>query len=371
MLMQMSTHRSNLFLSSGEAAERRTVLVLIAVYWIGFQIIYFAYASLREQERQQGIDAWLSGLLQYVMAPSELVVCGLGALLCYALYLAIKMARGRPFWQQLVCAVLAMFAGAFVFSAVAQLTIATMADAPFTFRLLLLGGLASIAPLGLWTVTVLALSYNAEIRDRERRLAMVEAQAHQAQVSALRYQVNPHFLFNTLNSISALILEHRAQDAERMVLALANFFRATITADPLKDVRLADEIALQKLYLDIEQIRFADCLAVEIDMPSILEGARMPGLILQPLIENALSHDLREPGETLVLKIGAHAEGDLLVVEVHDNGPDNGTARGRADLGLPDVRERLVSRFGARARMDAGMEPSGFRVRLTMPLEFA
>ncbi|WP_182911930.1 sensor histidine kinase [Sphingomonas cavernae] len=369
--METGRNHPKPYVSLGGTAEQKTVLALIAAYWVGFQIIYYTYGNLVRPDGATEAKEWLLGLAAYFVSPVELVVCSSGALLCYAIYLVVKAVKRRIFWQQLVVAVLVMIAGAFIFSVIVRTTVAANGGPPVTLPGLVRGGIFWIAPIGVWTVTVLALSHNTEVGDRERRLAVLQAQANEAHVRALRFQVNPHFLYNTLNSISALILEHRERDAEQMVLALASFFRTTLTADPLKDVRLADEIALQKLYLDIEQIRFADCLAVEIDMPPTLDEARLPGLILQPLIENALKHGVREPGETMLIKIGARAEGDLLVVEVRDNGPGNAVDGSGAGIGLPNVRERLASRFGERAQVDTTMAPSGFTVRLTMPLEFA
>jgi two-component sensor histidine kinase len=354
----------------GNTAERRIVCALLLFYWIAFQIVYFTYGVLRKPVTKQSTADFLLELLFYILQPSELLICLGGAVICYANYLLVKILRHHPFWFQLGMAVIIMVASTFAFALSTELIMMVMAGALFEPRPLVGLAVICMAPLGLWTLTILSLIYNAEVRERERRLAVLQAQAHEAQVRALRFQINPHFLYNTLNSISALILESRNLDAERMVLALANFFRTTISADPLKDVRLADEIALQKLYLDIEQIRFSDGLTVEIDMPPSLEDAVLPGLILQPLLENALKHGVREPGEMVLLSIVARTEADLLVVEVKDNGPGKSDAAG-VGVGLPNVRDRLIARFGIRARLDTHADASGFRVRLSMPLEFA
>ena len=99
---------------------------------------------------------------------------------------------------------------------------------------------------------------------------MLAREAQEAQLRALRYQINPHFLFNTLNSLSSLVLSRRTDAAERMMMNLSTFFRATLSADPTEDVRLGEEIKLQRLYLDIEQVRFPDRLSVEVDLPDAL-----------------------------------------------------------------------------------------------------
>ena len=107
-----------------------------------------------------------------------------------------------------------------------------------------------------WAAFYVAMSYAAQLRAAERRAAGAEREAQEAQLRALRYQVNPHFLFNTLNSLSSLILSQKTDDAERMLMNLSTFFRSSLSADPTADVTLAEEIELQRLYLDIEKIRF-------------------------------------------------------------------------------------------------------------------
>ena len=128
-----------------------------------------------------------------------------------------------------------------------------------------------------WAAFYVAMSYAKQLRVADRHAAMLAREAQEAQLRALRYQINPHFLFNTLNSLSSLILSQKTDVAERMLMNLSTFFRATLSADPTADVPLEEEIKLQRLYLDIEQIRFPDRLAVEIDVPdSPAIGAR-PG----------------------------------------------------------------------------------------------
>ena len=116
-----------------------------------------------------------------------------------------------------------------------------------------------------WAALFLSLRYAGEVRALERRSAELRAAAQSAELRALRYQVNPHFLFNTLNSLSSLILTDKAEQAERMVLNLSTFFRTSLSGDPTEDVSLAEEIALQRLYLDIEAVRFPDRLRIETD----------------------------------------------------------------------------------------------------------
>ncbi len=233
------------------------------------------------------------------------------------------------------------------------------------------GGFFWLAILSLWGAACIALLRDREARHRERRMAALQAEAHDAQVRALRYQVNPHFLYNTLSSISTLILEGKSQLAEHMTMQLSAFFRASLATDPFQDVRLGDELELQRLYLAIEQTRFADSLKVEYDVPEALHNALVPSLILQPLIENSIKHGLQEAGKMTLLTISARKVAERLVLEVADNGRGPGCEHGTG-VGLGNVRRRLTTRFGGGCRFLAGaMERGGFAVRLEMPLQLA
>lgn len=241
----------------------------------------------------------------------------------------------------------------------------------FMIRDVVRGGFFWLAIFSLWGAACLALLRDVEARHRERRMALLQAEAHDAQVRALRYQVNPHFLYNTLSSISTLILEGKTDQAERMTMCLSAFFRASLATDPFQDVRLADEIELQRIYLAIEQMRFEDGLKVEYDVPAKLQGALVPSLILQPLIENSIKHGLDEAGKVTLLTITARAVLDRLVLEVADDGRGPGQCGGTG-VGLGNVRRRLTTRFGNACRFTAGArKEGGFEVRLEMPLQFA
>jgi two-component system, LytTR family, sensor kinase len=236
---------------------------------------------------------------------------------------------------------------------------------------LIRGGIFYTTILSLWAAVCLALLRDREARHRERRMALLQAEAHDAQVRALRYQVNPHFLYNTLSSISTLILEGRTQLAERMTMCLSAFFRASLAQDPFQDVPLGDEIELQRIYLSIEQMRFEDGLKVVYDVPDSLRGALVPSLILQPLIENSIKHGLNEAGKLTTITITGRAVRDRLVLEVADDGRGPGNCHGTG-VGLGNVRRRLTTRFGSACRFAAGpREEGGFQVRLEMPLQFA
>lgn len=240
-----------------------------------------------------------------------------------------------------------------------------------TPKLMVVIALFWLAPFSLWTALNLAHIHQAEARRRERRLAALQAEAQAAQLRALRYQVNPHFLHNTLNAIATLIMDGRSDEAERLVLGLSRFFRASLASDPMQDVTLAEEVSLQRLYLDIERVRFDDFLSVEIDVPHGAGQALLPAMILQPLVENALKHGLRGPGRPMRLRLSARVADERLAVEVADDGQGSRAVGGGGGIGLRNVANRLAARFPGRASVDVNADAAGFRVTLSMPYEAA
>jgi LytS/YehU family sensor histidine kinase len=224
-----------------------------------------------------------------------------------------------------------------------------------------------------WAAAALAAIYSARVREEQRMRAKAQELAHHAQMRTLRYQLNPHFLFNTLNSVSALVLDNEPENADRMIRKLADFLRSGLDSDPLQDIPLAAELELQLTYLDIERTRFPDRLQVDVRVPDDLRNALVPGFILQPLIENAVKHVVARSADVTTITIEACAAGVNLILSVQDDGPmrpqANGVVRG---IGLANTAERLATRFGSDHRFSAApLEPKGFRVELTMPLRTA
>jgi hypothetical protein len=222
-----------------------------------------------------------------------------------------------------------------------------------------------------WGVLYVALSYAAKVGHAERRAAAYKSEAQAAQLRALRYQINPHFLFNTLNSLSTLVLRQRTPEAERMIMNLATFFRTSLACDPFAQVPLYDEIHMQRLYLDIEQVRFPGRLSVRVDVPKGLEDAQVPSLILQPLVENIIKHGVARSSEPVVITIRGRKVGDSLQLTVEDDANGAIESCPRDGVGLSNVRERLAAAFDGGAGCDYGpREGKGFRVELRIPLRF-
>ncbi len=227
-----------------------------------------------------------------------------------------------------------------------------------------------------WSAYYLAIRAQGQALTAQKRAAEAETAAQTAQLRALRYQVNPHFLFNTLNSLSSLVMTGRNDRAEAMLLALSTFFRSSLSLDPAADITLAQEIDLQRLYLEIEKTRFPDRLRVEIEVPDDLESARLPALILQPIVENAIKYGVSKTRQKVLVQILCERVGtDRMTISV-SNRLLNGKASERAathegtGVGLANVSERLETRFGSKAECRHGpVAGGGYKVTLTMPVK--
>lgn len=220
-----------------------------------------------------------------------------------------------------------------------------------------------------WAGLYMALMYSFDVQDERRRAAELKDQAHVARLRALHSQINPHFLFNSLNSVSALILDKDTEGAEAMVTKLARFLRLGLAADPTEKIVLSLEVELQRTYLEIEQLRYPD-LAIEIKIPDHLEEALVPALILQPLVENAVKYGVAGAEPPAMIAIQAHARENHLTLEVLDSGTGKAATDG-SGIGLSNVRQRLHLLYGEdRSSLCTDRQPDGrFRAQIVVPLE--
>lgn len=205
----------------------------------------------------------------------------------------------------------------------------------------------------------------------ERQTEAVSAH-RRAEAKALRLQLNPHFLFNALNSIAALVATGGNRVADAMICRLSDFLRASIAGDPESDVSLSSEIATTESYLAIEQLRFGDRLSVAFALAPDALDAAIPAFILQPLAENAVKHGLAGPRTAILLSVEVQRVRDLVIIAVTDRRVSGGPASDRMvtngmGIGLDNVRDR-VALFGAgRAKLETEPFEGGFRARLTIP----
>ncbi len=237
-----------------------------------------------------------------------------------------------------------------------------------------------LALLGALYLMMVALRVTSE---RERQLAdaraqalAAEGQATAARLAALRYQLNPHFLFNTLNAVSSAVITGRKDEAEAMLARLADFLRQTLSADPQAQIPLEDEMATLQSYLEIESVRFRDRLGVEFECPDDLREALVPSFLLQPLVENAVKHGVAQTSRPVTIRLEAARDGEDLVVTVEDDGEAAvhsaaGHSTTNLGLGLTNIRQRLEVLFGERGVLQAGAKDRGFRVEVRMPLRLA
>ena len=343
------------------ARRRRSALTLIAAFW--------AFAILMLTVRATLIDTAPLA----VMMPRRLVTAAVGTALCLAMARVLRALGSRGFPERIAWGV----AGAFVM-AVVETGITTSLNriilpvpelGPFDLSDSAQWVLVWFGYFLAWTGTHLALTYHWEVEDHQRRAGQLARATREAQMAALRYQLSPHFLFNTLNSISSLVGDRHNDQAETMLLNLATFVRATLTDAPAGTILLHQEIELQRLYLAIEQARFGERLKVVIDVPDRLARLAVPALILQPLVENAIHHGVSRSEVPLTIRITAAERGEGLVLTVEDDG--NAAKVKRHDgpgVGLANVRERLRTHFDDAASLVAAPAPQGgFRVELVLP----
>lgn len=239
----------------------------------------------------------------------------------------------------------------------------------------LFSGLQSFAFLvwihAFYAACVWLIGASQDLVEKERRLAEAETAAQRATLSALRSQVNPHFLFNTLNAAASLVATERNKQAEELILRLAEFFRSSLSGDRPAMVSLAEEFDMLDAYLQIERVRFPGRLDVSMDRPSHLAEASLPSFLLLPLVENAIKHAVAHSIAPVHVSINATGDGGRMSLLVEDESAEKvaiSPSRGEG-LGLKNVAQRLKVIYGSAATLDAAATVNGFRVRIEIPIE--
>jgi signal transduction histidine kinase len=225
-----------------------------------------------------------------------------------------------------------------------------------------------------WSALYFGINFYLTVETQIDQLRALESQASSAQLAMLRYQLNPHFLFNTLNSISTLVLMKNTEAANAMLSRLSNFLRFTLVYEPTAHVTLAQEVATLKLYLEIEKMRFEERLQTRFDIDPRVERARLPSLLLQPVIENAIKYAVTPQEEGAQITLVARLAGDRVQVTVSDTGPGviegNVTSALSTGLGLANIRDRLAQAYGGDHRFDTRSVPGGgFSVEIEFPFQ--
>ena len=362
--------------TTSPAITRRTLL-WDALLWLGIGALNVAYVSALPTNRDDGwvddFDVWVN-LLAYlgcfvtaqllrvltpgwVERPTSLRTL-LGVLAAYPAFIIANLAGdisvvevGRMIWPD-------------------QAPSSHTVDSAYVFRTLRMATWIFVAMAGAYT----AAAHKRLVVRREREAALLQTELARAQVSALRMQLNPHFLFNTLNGISEMIHE-RPDKAEEAVAELSDLLRGALKT-PAEGATLADELAWLRRYLSLQTLRFEDALDVVVDVPNELLGARVPGFLLQPLVENAFEHGVARVTRLGRILVRARQEGGRLVIDVVDNGPglpsgDGAPTDPDRGIGVSTTRRRLSQTYGERADLTLSdlTDGPGVRARVTLPAD--
>jgi two-component system LytT family sensor kinase len=214
---------------------------------------------------------------------------------------------------------------------------------------------------------VYAFTYFVEAREGEAQASRLAAQLAEARLGALRTQLHPHFLFNSLNAIAVLVREQNTAAASRMLELLGDVLRQVLKTDQVQEIPLADELSFLERYLEIEQVRFSDRLRVHWSIEPAARAALVPGFVLQPIVENAVKHGVARRADAGRLDISARIDHGSLELTVEDDGVGFSASQ-KEGVGLSNTRERLATMYGDAGRLTiAGSASGGTRVVLRLP----
>jgi two-component system LytT family sensor kinase len=337
-----------------ELWRRRGPLAFLLLFWA----VEFGSLSLNRWLTEAGDD------VSYILP--RLAVATVGLVLSLIIAEAHRRLIGRRLRVRMVAAIVFALAGCCVHAGcnfiIFQIAMAAKNLEAFSVQSYFSAVLQWFWSYSALSGLLLAFIYASELNTLQRV-------THTAQIRALRYQLNPHFMFNTLNSIAALIARGDPAAAERMVEDLSDFLRATLSLDANDDIVLGREIHLQSLYLAIESLRFGDRFRVEIDISDEARRALVPSLITQPLAENVIRHAVAHSIRPIDFRIAARREGSRLLLEAVNSGPDSpARASSGTGIGLGNVAERLRARYGTDCSFTAEhLTDDGFRVAFSIP----
>lgn len=297
--------------------------------------------------------------------------------LMYGVCHALWRARVPLIRALLTCTVVAYGLGIVVSSASlwAELRFGRETSSDFHWTYIFAYAISSSFVLASWGFLYFGIKHYHALEEERGRLQALEAMARQAQMRALRYQLQPHFLFNTLNAISTLVLDNQPRIATQMIARLADLLRRTLESPDIHQVSLKEEIAVTKEYLALEQVRFGSRLIVTFDINPETQDALVPRFLLQPLVENAIRHGIakRVQGGNLVLH--ADAGGGRLRVRIENDGAEDDepvlrrkSASPHRGVGLTNTRARLEQMYGYEATLETHATANGtYEVRISMP----
>ncbi|UVO52534.1 histidine kinase [Sphingomonas sp. SUN019] len=284
--------------------------------------------------------------------------------------------RGFPRITGALLSIFTLAAATFLYSVLDAFSFSFMRDAAPGVNLTLLLGTVflNFTVLAGWSALYFGINFYLIVEEQIDQMEHLETQASSAQLAMLRYQLNPHFLFNTLNSISTLVLLKQTERANAMLSRLASFLRYTLANEPTAHVTIAQEVETLKLYLEIEKMRFEDRLRPKFEIDSAVEKARLPSLLLQPLVENAIKYAVTPKEDGAEICVTARLAGERVQIGVSDTGPGLQGTTNRPSLstgvGIANIRERLAQAYGTDHRFTVRAMPlGGFGVEIEFPFQ--
>lgn len=310
------------------------------------------------------------------------LISAIGLLITLLLRVLYRTTWQRPPWQRALSILLGSYAAAvswifirfnIFYSMFPGERMPHKGDAP-EWMSYFSGAIAAFWVMLVWSALYFGIKYYLLMQEEKQRGLKALSMAHESQLKMLRYQLNPHFLFNTLNAISTLILDRETRQANSMVTGLSRFLRYSLDNDPMQKVTVAEELEAVQLYLDIEKVRFEERLCLHVRVEPEAKDALMPSLLLQPLVENAIKYAIAASVDGGGIAISAEVAGKELVLCVADDGPglEPGSTRvGRGGgVGLRNCRERLQELYGERQSFRLAVtEPHGLTIIMRLPLE--
>jgi sensor histidine kinase YesM len=343
--------------------KNRAFWILQSVGWAG----YFFLRTLSNIANEK--------IASYVIHNALLTAAGysITLLMASAYRRLIKM---RPLYTW-VGSILLVAVAAAIFSAIETWSIATFVDPRVRPEGLRFFGaiLFTLSLLIAWSALYYSINFFILLEEQSDRLLRLESQASNAQLAMLRYQLNPHFLFNTLNSISTLVLLKQTERANAMLSRLSSFLRYTLVNESTGTVSLAQEVETLKLYLEIEKMRFEERLRPHFHIDKDVMDAQLPSLLLQPLIENGIKYAVTPQEDGADISVEARRQADRVIITVLDTGPGtdalyNVRAEQSTGVGLANIRDRLAQAYGDNHRFETQTDINGgFRVFIDIPYQ--
>jgi two-component sensor histidine kinase len=357
---------SNLTAPPGiDSAARRTMTqihVFSALFWTAMFTMHTTQMFLMNGHEDWPSIGWRAAMNVLAFA------------LCLPLGRVIAATLERPIKKRVIAIGCACLPIAVAYAAVGHVVWTYVLENPpmpySTLASLIVQSQYNIILFLLWSAFCSAILYAARLQERERSLLQAQVLAREAELKMLRYQINPHFLFNTLNAVSALIVTGQAPAAEAMVNKLARFFRNALSRESTAKVTLTEELRVQLEYLNIELTRFPDRLSWSTQIEPGLDKALVPHLILQPLFENAIKHGVARNASPVELQLSAARKDGQLILRLRNETKRVGSTTDQGEgVGLANVSRRLVNFYGTAADLSVVQREGYFTVELRMPIE--